>query len=657
MIYLITNQTSLEVEGEVQQVDLDFCLQYLEGKKELGLDIETTRKYNKYFDFEGLDPYTSKIVMLQIGDLENQFIIDTRNVDISRLVPVFSNKDIMFIGHNIGFEYKHILHNYNVRLASVYDTMVMEQLLHNDGIKKSYALNTLNGTYLGITVDKSIRLGFLTIGDRPFISHEIQYGADDIINPIRIKEYQLIEAAEDRKDIMAVFRLEMRFLLAKAEMEYNGVPFSPSKWEDTYKVNLVKFQEKTAILNDFIITNWGDSQFIERQLDMFDEATKCNIQWTSSKQVIVFLQYLGICPVAKSKTTKKVRPTAEAKEVRALLLRNDLADVIKGFLKNYLSMKELEQRCTTFGIKFLKHVNPITGRIHSSYKQILNTGRISSSRPNNQNIPAQAEFRDAFCVGDDSFLINADYSGQESVILVNNSMDKDLLEFYDNGGGDLHSYTAQKIWTTELGDLSLDEIKSEHKDKRQIAKSANFALAYGGNGFTIASNLGISAEEGDRVYEDYFKAFPGLKLYFEGVVKKSLAQGYILIDSATRRKFFFPYINDYRTAVARGNKRKADELEGKMGRAAMNYCIQGAAGSMTKYAIVLIYEWLLQYEEYLLNIKLVLTVHDEVILEAKKGYEFIAQEKLSFFMEEAGKVWCKRIPIKADAVIFKVWGH
>tara|TARA_R110000744_G_scaffold15480_5_gene43092 strand:- start:17437 stop:17721 length:285 start_codon:yes stop_codon:yes gene_type:complete len=94
-----------------------------------------------------------------------------------------------------------------------------------------------------------------------------------------------------------------------------------------------------------------------------------------------------------------------------------------------------------------------------------------------------------------------------------------------------------------------------------------------------------------------------------------------------------------------------------MSRAAMNYCIQGAAGSMTKYAIILIYDWLLENEEYLQNIRIVLTVHDEVILEAVHGYEELAKEKLSYFMEEAGKLWCKRVPIKADAVISRIWEH
>lgn len=297
---------------------------------------------------------------------------------------------------------------------------------------------------------------------------------------------------------------------------------------------------------------------------------------------------------------------------------------------------------------------------------------------NNQNIPAQKEFRDAFIAPEDYYLINADYGGQESIILANNSLDIDLLEFYDNGAGDLHAFIAEKIFGTKMEDILKSKNKKDtiaeckvkgiicdlimtnndkkNLEQRQIAKSAGFAMAYGGNGYTIASNLGISAKEGDRVYDDYFRAFPGLKQYFENVVNRSLRQGYILIDNITRRKFFFPYIKEMHACELKGNFKRANELKGKMSRAAMNYCIQGAAGSMTKYAIVLIYKWLLK-DNLQDKIKLVLTVHDEIILEAAEGYQNLAAEKLSYYMEEAGSLWCTRVPIKADSVISKTWEH
>lgn len=119
------------------------------------------------------------------------------------------------------------------------------------------------------------------------------------------------------------------------------------------------------------------------------------------------------------------------------------------------------------------------------------------------------------------------------------------------------SYIASKIYP-ELKDLSLSDIKKFHKDKRQIAKAAGFAINYGGTGFTIAKNLGISEEEGDFVYTSYFNAFPGLKNYFKRIQRDTLKKGFILIDPLTRRKNFFP-------------RPKTKKERGSVERAALNF--------------------------------------------------------------------------------------
>ena len=110
MIKLITNQTSIDTPYD--RATIEECVADLSTKEVLGLDIETTRRFNKYLDFEGLDPHTSDIVMLQIGNIDVQYIIDTRNVDITPLLPILTNPDIMLVGQNIKFEYKHILSKY-----------------------------------------------------------------------------------------------------------------------------------------------------------------------------------------------------------------------------------------------------------------------------------------------------------------------------------------------------------------------------------------------------------------------------------------------------------------------------------------------------------------------------------------------------------------
>lgn len=651
MIKLVTNQTSIEPSYELATIAE--CVEYVKMQKVLGLDIETTRKFNKYFEIEGLDPHTSDIVMLQIGTVDIQYIIDTRNVDISLLLPVLVDPDIVLVGHNIKFEYKHILKKYGVRINNLYDTMIAEKILFNGHFLLS-SLKELNLRYLGITVDKTIRLSFLSIRDRPFTDEEIKYGAEDVEFPLKIRELQLVDA--EKKDLLNTLRLEFRFTAVLGEMEYTGICFNKEKWLVTYAENLEKYNTLLLDLDKFVIENYEQTQFVNRQLDLFNPGYTCAIQWSSSKQVVAFFKYLGCCPMAKSKSTKKLVYTVEAKEVESLLVKSDLDPTIKTFIELYLRTKEFEQAVTTFGSAFTKHVNPITNRVHSNYNQLVNTGRISSSKPNNQNIPAKHGFRYAFDNPPGTVIVNADYSGQENIVLANKALDPDILAFYDQGMGDMHAFIAQKLFPEELANLTLDEIKKQYPELRQIAKAAGFALAYGGNGSTIAKNLGLSTAKGDQVYEDYFKAFPGLHDYFTKTINAALARGYILIDEVTKRKFYFAEFSKYKRAQYIGDTKTLNQLEGKMSRTAMNYPIQGESGSITKYASVLLYDWIKE-NDYFDKIKLVLLVHDEINLEVSEDVADLAAEKLSYFMEAAGQVWCKRVPLKATAVIGTYWAH
>jgi DNA polymerase I-like protein with 3'-5' exonuclease and polymerase domains len=106
----------------------------------------------------------------------------------------------------------------------------------------------------------------------------------------------------------------------------------------------------------------------------------------------------------------------------------------------------------------------------------------------------------------------------------------------------MHSYNASKVFP-EISHLSLTDIKKQHSDKRQIAKSVSFALAYGGNGYTISNNLGVSPERGEEIYNAYFDAFPKLKEFFDKTIKESMSRGYIIIDEITNRKFYFKDFN------------------------------------------------------------------------------------------------------------------
>lgn len=432
-IKLITNKP--EDYGGWEIVTLKECINYINNLEVVSVDIETTRKFNGTVSKkEGLDPYTSDIVMFQIGDLNTQFVIDTRNVNIQELVDILPQKTV--VGHNLKFEYKHILHKYGVRLNKLYDTMITEKVLYNGHMLKN-GLKDLNKRYLNIEVDKSTRLGFLYIKDRPYTFQEIKYGAEDILYPLLIKELQF--EGIQLKNLQECLKLEFNFLKVLGDIEYKGLGFDKDKWTELYEKNKIEYKEYENKLTNWVIGH-NLLRFIEAQYDLFLDETKCKINWGSSKQVIELFRSLDICPMEKSKTTKKMTYTVEAKVLRSSFnnINKEISADKKELINTYLKYKEIEQTCTTFGMEFLKNVNPITGRLHSDYNQIINTGRISSRGPNLQNIPSTEAFRKCFNCTDDKNIINADYSGQESVVLANQSLDENLVDFYLNGDGDLH---------------------------------------------------------------------------------------------------------------------------------------------------------------------------------------------------------------------------
>jgi DNA polymerase-1 len=646
------NVTFIERQQDIESARLWLTL----AGKEIGVDIET----------RGLDPYTSELIMLQFGDLKRQFVIDTRKVDVRKLIPLIVNKTTTLVGQNLKFEYKFFKHNYDVDLIKVKDTLLQEICLHN-GLKLPNGLGFLAKRYLNYEAEKETRLEFLTIGDKPFNKKQIVYGAYDVILPILINNIQtpLLKERNQGK----LLEIEHEYLKVLGDMEYKGLHFDKSKWETLYNQNLLRHCTSVVVLNDFIIAN-NFSSFISTQLNLFGSEQKVNIQWSSSKQVVAFFKSLNICPKAVSKSTKKLVYTVDAKVLKTSLntVNKDANPLYREFILDYLKMKELEQRITTFGIKFFKYINPRTNRLHSSYTQIVSTGRSSSSAPNLQNIPSDPAFRACFTSPEGHRIVNADFSGQENIVLVNKSLDVDLLEFYKGGLSDMHSFIASKIYNIPMSDILAATAKKDSGNKledsdklllkqRGIAKAAGFAINYGGNGFTISTNLGISEEDGENVYNAYFEAFPGLRTYFDEVIESTLKQGYIGVnDVSNRRLNLIDY--DRMKSLEKDPKRKAEyyRLRSKISRLALNAPVQGTAADITKTAAVMFRQWLIEEEltdeAWMTNI-----IHDEINVECTTALADIIAVNLERCMAKAGAIWCKTIPLLAKAAVGDHWAH
>lgn len=403
--------------GEYEEATIKSAIDYLELCQYIGLDIETTRKFKGiYGKREGLDPYTTNIVMIQVGDLNRQYIIDARKInkeDITLLFNRVIKRKIPLIGHNLKFEFKHIYHNYGVEITNLIDTQIMEAIITN-GFTQPLSLKYVINKYLKQDVDKDIRMSFLTIGNAPFNKYQIEYGADDIILPLQFFNTQL-EIIKSTNQY-SCFKLEMQFLEVLAMMEYNGFTIDVDKWKELIVINNKKYLEQhkhlVKLLIDYLPSN---SKFIDNQLSLFgNDEDKLLVQFSSSSQCIELFKELGVNCLVVDKKTREEKNSLESKALKSYLIVHEkiLGPDVMNIMRAYIKLKEYEQSCKTFGQQFIdKYVHPITGKLHSNFKQIVSTGRMSSSDPNIQNIPSAKEYRQCFVAKEGNILINADYSG------------------------------------------------------------------------------------------------------------------------------------------------------------------------------------------------------------------------------------------------------
>lgn len=729
MIY--TLNSDIYKEHGVKQCSKDFMLTTLRQKEVVGLDIETSRKYSKKYPENiykpGLDPFMSRVVLLQIGDKEHSFVIDTRKEDPVFLQEILSSRKILKVGQFLKFEAKHLRHSFGLVLENVWDVMLADINLWN-GIYNSFSLEDLAERYLGIKpdktnlftkkkkkkqedddvesllyqgmLDKSTRLGFLNIGDKDFSYNQVAYAADDITMPLAIYDIQR-HGRRVKGEIYnptLLHQIENETTLVYADMELTGIDFDKSKWLQLYQDNLKQYQDRKQILETYIANNF--TQFVSRNL--FGEP-EINIDWASPQQVVEFFKAQDLCPKERSKQTGLVDYTVAAKAMTKLLPANlkeayekgidhDIVDD-KTLILAYLNLKSSEQLIQTFGEDWLKYVHPITGRVHSNYFQIVNTGRSSSRNPNLQNIPSDEAFRNCFRVLDDNYnILAADYAGQELRVTAHKCQDVTMLDFFNNGndtfGDDFHSYIATKMFRLIWHDDSVVITGKTHPKERQAAKSLNFKIIYGGSAYTLKYDFDVEEDEAQEFIDKYYEALPGLKAYFDVVEQQVLDQGYIVIDPITDRRYFyrdFSHYNDLKSRIyailpsgyneyTEEEQRlyyyqkckeypwlkevwsEADRLEGKLKRDARNYPIQGTAAIMTKIAGCYIRRW---YNKNGLYGKVGIPniVHDEILGKAEQQYSQEFAKVIEQAMTEAGTKICGSVHIVAQCQIGDHWKH
>ncbi len=437
--------------------------------------------------------------------------------------------------------------------------------------------------YCGVDLDKSIRGKIIYQG----LTNEIvKYAAEDTAYLEDIMNFQ--QPLLKEKNLTIAVKYENAFILPLAYMEYCGIKLDYDKWKAKVDKNVETVHKYKTELENFLYKD-GKTKYFSGMYDLFSGVQECTINWDSPKQVMALMEEYGVNTTIYVKGEEK-----KSIDAKTLDPQKDQFPIIKPYLK----YKEAQKEVTTYGYNWKRYINPITGRIHTTFKQLMDTGRLScgdkrDGTPNLQNIPRDEETRACFVCEEGNILIDADYSSQEQIVLANFSKEVNLLNFYKQGFTDMHSYVAflmykdiRRCSLEELTPEKLSYIKSDYPENRRIAKSAGFAINYGGNGSTIAKNCNLSKKEGDFVYNSYFEAFPNLRDYFDLVFARASHFGYIEYNNVTRRKYFFDpeenyyfkyrdRINDklfwYEEANPREIKSKFNEAQGTIARLAQNY--------------------------------------------------------------------------------------
>lgn len=527
MIYLVTKQQSLWTSDRYKVISAEEALELLAPLSVVELDTETM----------GLDPYTKELLTVQLGCAEFQVVIDCTSVDIHLFKEYMENPQRMFLGWNIKFDLKFLYHQRIVPLR-VYDGYLAEKLLwlgYPAGMHEM-SLKAASINYLGVDMDKSVRGKIIQTG---LTEDVIVYAAGDVSYLGKIRDKQLIEL--EKKGLLKAIDFENEFVKCLAYIEYCGAKLDVDKWKIKMATDLNNLEKYEAELNEWVEESEYSSKYCSVNIqgnlfNGFDTKPRCHINWASSQQVIPLFEELGLNLKVLDKKTKHYKKSVDIKVVEPQASKSPLIPI-------YIKYKKAAIIVNTFGQKFLNLINPVTGRIHANFNQLgTDTGRLSSTEPNLQNLPHDAQTRACFVSDKGNRWISADYSGQESYLMASMANDEAMLDELINGSGDLHSLTAKMVFQQIPRDMPLKDIKKNFKDLRQEAKGYEFCFNYGGQDSTLIRNYGLDAKRAKEIYENYMSGFAGLKRYQDFRRVDVMRKGYILLSKITGHK---AYIYDY----------------------------------------------------------------------------------------------------------------
>lgn len=596
MIYFVTGQRELFEfpNAKYKCISVEESLKILEPLRVVGLDTETT----------GTEIWQGKLLTLQLGNKENQVVIDYMTTDVKQYKD-YLESDRLFIIHNAKFDLRW-LYKEHIVVRNVYDTYLAEKILFlgfPPGIV-SLSLQACCDRYLGIFLDKTVR-GQIHAG---MTEEVIVYAANDVVHLEDIMNLQLKTITARGQKV--ALDIENEFVRVLAYIEYCGIKLDPVKWKAKMDKDAERLRVAEHKLNEWVVDyvmKKGDPSLIARNYDThkkgkpakladnvyvvipqpslfaeFDTGPQCIINWNSSKQVIRLFEELGFDLLVKDKKTGKMKKSVESKFIELQASKSSIVPL-------YLEYSAAFKVVTSFGQNFLDAINPVTQRIHSTFNQMMGTGRLScgsggkgkggktkdddiaeeadenkdtSTQANDksvnvQQLPATEETRAAFVPEKGHLLVDCDYGDQEGHVFTELSNDREWIAFYnDPAQRDGHSFVAKMCFPKDLDGVAEKDVKKVRKDLRDLAKKARFCFNYNGQAPTMATNCNIPVDFATEIYNNYFKRFNGIASYFKVQKRDMWNRGYILISKITGLR---AYIYDY--PILKGIERRKNGME------------------------------------------------------------------------------------------------
>lgn len=596
MIYFVTGQRGLFEfpDAKYKCISVEESLRILEPLRVVGLDTETT----------GTEIWQGMMLTLQLGNKENQVVIDCMTINVKQYKD-YLESNRLFIIHNAKFDLRW-LYKEHIVVRNVYDTYLAEKILYlgfPPGII-SLSLQACCDRYLNVFLDKTMR-GKIHAG---MTEDVIVYAANDVVylEDIMNSQLSIISARGQR----VALDIENEFVRVLAYIEFCGIRLDPERWKAKMAKDTERLRVAEKKLNEWVVDyvmKKNDPSLISINYDFnnkgkpakladsvyvvipapslfseFDTGPQCIINWNSPKQVIRLFEELGFDLLVKDKKTGKMKKSVESKYIELQVDKSTIAPL-------YLEYSAAFKVVTSFGQNFLDAINPVTQRIHPTFNQMMDTGRLScgsggkgkggktkdddiveeedenkdtttqsnDKSVNIQQLPATEETRAAFIPEKGHMLIDCDYGDQEGHVFTELSGDKEWIDFYnDPNQRDGHSFVAKMCFPKDLDGIEEKDVKKMRKDLRDLAKKARFCFNYNGQAPTMATNCNIPVDFATEIYNNYFKRFYGIAGYFKVQKRDMWNRGYILISKITGLR---AYIYDY--PILKGIERRKNGME------------------------------------------------------------------------------------------------